>query len=490
MAEDPTHPEATAQPRPEPDGAVDTPYVHTHVDEDESGDAVSEILDADQSPELMAPRVEELEAPEAAEVLETLEPEESAQVVKRMEEELAAEALAYMDPSLAVTVLMDLEPLEAAGLVALMEPDDAADILQAMPKPMVEQLLSKLHPRQAAALGKLVLYDPESAGGIMTTGIIVVPETMTIGKAIEFIQRHEISPSQHDVYCVDDQKRLVGAIGLRELLLHPDKAAVGAWMERDLDAVLPTVDREAVARLFEKYDYLTVPVVDEQRRVLGMITVDDVIDIIAAEHTEDAYKQVGAGAHEAVYSPVHQKFKGRFPWLLVNLLTSQIAASVLFLYKDLIELVPVVVTVFPVIANQAGNAGQQSLAVTLRGLVRGEIRSDRVWPLIAREIMLGVVAGVSVGLVLWLSMWLIGADMLGIHREFTWRIGLVAGVAMAAALCVGCLVGTLIPLLLDRTGFDPATGSSIFLTMMTDGCAYLTFLTMVYFAHGWMLSGG
>lgn len=463
--------------------------VHVDGSESEGSSAVDDVLDTAQTTAELAQGVEELEAPDAAETLERLEPQESAEVVKQMEDAAAADALAHMEAPLAATVLMDLDPQEAANLISLMEPDDAADILQAVHKPLCAEVLARLAPKPAAVLGKLALYDPESAGGIMTTDIVVVPESTTIGRTIEHIQRFQISSSQHDVYCVDSSKRLVGTIGLRELLLHPDKDAVSEWMERDVDAVTPSVDREAVARLFEKYDYLTIPVVDDQRRVLGMVTVDDVLDIISAEHTEDALKQVGAGAHEAVYSPIATKFKGRFPWLLVNLVTSQIAASVILLYKDLTALVPAVIGVMPVIANQAGNAGQQSLAVTLRGLVLGEIKRERVWPLILREMALGIVAGLAVGAVLAVSMWLMGADALGLHPEFDWRLGLVAGGAMTGALYVGCLVGTLIPLVMDRLGFDPATASSIFLTMFTDGCSFLTFLTLLYFTHGWVLAG-
>lgn len=486
------HEQELNPPGPGADAPAENELPTIHVEESgiEAPSAVDEVLESAQTTEELAQGVETLEAPDAAETLERLEPQESAEVVKQMEDAAAADALAHMDAPLAATVLMDLDPQEAANLIALMEPDDAADILQAVHKPMCADVLARLEPRDAAQLGKLALYDPESAGGIMTTDIIVIPETMSIGRTIEFIQRHQITPSQHDVYCMDQDKRLVGTIGLRDLLLHPDKDPVSEWMERDVDAVTPGVDREAVARLFEKYDYLNVPVVDDQRRVLGMVTVDDVLDIISAEHTEDALKQVGAGAHEAVYSPIGAKFRGRFPWLIVNLLTSQAAAAVVLFYHDLYELIPIVGAVLPVIANQAGNAGQQSLAVTLRGLVLGEIRRERVLPLIMREMALGLLAGATVGLILTLSILLIGHGGLGIVPQLNWKIGVVAGVAMTGALYVGCLVGTAIPLVMDRLGFDPATASSIFLTMMTDSMSFATFLTLVFWLQGWLVSGG
>lgn len=439
--------------------------------------------------EALAPVVDELEPADAAETLVSLEPEQSAEVLTQMEEESAADALAHMDAALAATVILDLEPDEASAFIDEMDPDDAADILQALPKDTRALLLSRLAPRRAALLGKLTLYDPESAGGVMTTDILVVRANMSIGQAIEFIRTHPMTENQSDAYVVDEQRRLIGTIGLRQLLFTDDHELVEAHVQRDLDAVLPSVDRKDVAEIFQKYDYITLPVVDEHRRILGMVTVDDVIDIISAERAEDPLKLVGVRGSEAAYSGVLTKIKGRSPWLLMNLITAQIASAVLLAYHQFIELIPVVAVIYPVIANEAGNTGQQSLAVTLRGLVLGQIRKDMVLKMIAREILSGVVIGAAVGVCFALSIWALNAT--GLMPEMSWRLGAVAGAAMLGSMTIACLVGCAIPLILDRAGFDPATASSIFLTMLTDSISYAVFLTIAFILRGWLgVSGG
>lgn len=451
---------------------------------------VEEMLAAEALPEELAVRVSEQEPADAADTIERLAREEQAEVVHLMAVEAAADALAHMELPLATTVLLDLEPLEASQLLEQMDPDDAADLLQELPRDKRQPILRMLPPRRAAILGKLALYDPETAGGLMTTQIGVVRAASTIGQAIEALKRHELGDQQTEVYCVDDEKRLVGTIGLRDLLVLDNAKRVEDHMERDVDSVHPEVDREEVARIFQRYDLITLPVVDEEGRALGMITIDDVVDIIAAEATEDAYKQVGAGEGEAVYSTVGEKFKGRFPWLLGNLLMAQAGAIVLLAYHDLIAAIPVVAIVYPLIANQSGNAGNQSMAVALRGLVLGEVRRERVIPLFVREALFGAIAGFVIGAVFGAGLGVVGPVFLAdspVHIQWQW-LALVAGVAMMGALTVGCVVGTGVPILLRRLGRDPATGSSILVTMTTDASSYATFLTLVLLLRG-LLTG-
>ncbi len=469
-----------------------TPDERTAAPEQEAGpdEIVEALLEERAAPETLASAVADQEAPDAADTIERLERDEQAELVQRMENPAAADALAYMPAELASTVVEDLADDEAAALIALMDPDDAADILQLLPEERRSVLLGLLHPRRAAVLAKLSLFDPESAGGLMTTDIAVVRANMTIGQAIERIKRDSIGEHQPAVFCVDDQKRLLGSISLRSLLVIDDAELVADHLRTDIEPVLPEVDQEEVARLFDRYDYLTLPVVDHAGRVLGMITIDDIVDTITAETTEDAMKQVGAGAAEAVYSTVRAKLKGRAPWLLVNLATATLAAIVLLGFQDLIERIAVAAVIFPIIANQCGNTGYQSLAVTLRGLVLGEIRRERVRPLIVKEAGFGVVMGLGTGVVVLGAVTLLGllGDVTGLEilEGLGWRVGLVAGSAMAAAMCVACLVGTAIPLFMQRCGIDPATASSIFLTMLTDMLSFATFLGLVFLTEPWL----
>ncbi len=425
-----------------------------------------------------------MEPADAADTLESLEPEESAEVLHEMEDQAAAEALAHMELPLAVTVLHDLPPVESATLMGLMEPDDAADLLQALPKAMAKEILGQMDPRTAAILGKLALYDPETAGGIMTTDILVVRESMTIGQAIEHIKKNPMEESQTDVYVVGHDRRLVGTIRMRDLLVTDDREQVTVHLDRDVEMLRPSLDREEVAELFQRYDYITLPVVDDERRILGMVTIDDVLDIIESERSEDAGKLVGAGAGEAVHSSLSTKLRGRTPWLLMNLVAAQLGASVLLLFHDLIHLIPVVASIYPVIANQSGNTGQQSLAIMLRGLVLDQVRKGQVAKLLAREALVGVCSGALVGIVFGGSIATLNA--LGLVEAMDWRMGIVAGVAMAGTMVVACLVGGSIPVVLDRLGLDPATASSIFLTMITDFLSYLVFLALVFLLKDWL----
>jgi magnesium transporter len=458
--------------------------VHENGVEEASEQRVEALLESLDTPEALAPRLEEMSPADAALTLESLEPGQTAQVLGQVEEESAADALAHMDPALAATVLLDLEADEASSFVDLMDPDDAADVLQALPKPVAESLLRRLKPRKAAVLGKLALYDPRSAGGVMTTQILVVRGTMTIGQAIEFIRTHPMEESQSDVYVVDENRRLIGTVSLRTLLFAPDEDSVLSHVERGLDAVLPTVDREEVANLFQKYDYITMPVVDEERRILGMVTIDDVLDIVRSQRAEDPLKLVGVREGEGVSAPVSRKVMGRFPWLLTNLLTAQAASAVLLYYHEFIELLPIVAVIYPVIANESGNTGQQSLAVVLRGMVLGQVRRENVAKLLGKELAVGVIAGLMVGFFFCMTIW--GIQSLGVIPELNWRLGVVAGLATMGAMSAACIVGAGIPLLLDRLGFDPATASSIFLTMLTDSLSYGIFLTLAFFMRGWL----
>lgn len=432
------------------------------------------------------------DAPDAAEVLSGLNPDRQSLLVHEMEDDAAAEALVHMDPQLASTVLLDLDDAECASIIGHMDPDDAVDLLQLLPEQRRETILALLHPRVAAILGKLSLYHPETAGGVMTTSIVVVREGLTIGGAIDRVKAQHLDDEQTEVYVVDDQKRLLGTIGLRDLIVVADEEPLADHIDREVRTVEPELDREEVARLFSRYDYRTMPVVDQHRRILGMITVDDVLDIIQAESTEDALKQVGAG-REGVGSTIATKMRSRTPWLVFNLLLAAIGAAVILMSQGLIEAIPVLAALFPVIANQAGNMGNQTMALTLRGLVLGEIKSSKVRALVLKELVFGILVGLLVGAIYAVAIGLLGMlgqangwEMVG---ALTWPIGIIAGSAMAGALGASCLIGAAVPLALERFKLDPATASSIFVTMGTDLLSYATFLGLVALTKSWLQAG-
>ena len=320
----------------------------------------------------------------------------------------------------------------------------------------------------------------------MTPDYLAVRDSMTVAEAIEAIRRAETETEWIYVFVVDWRATLKGRVTMRRLLLGRPEQKIIELCDSPVDAVHPDMPREEVAREFEKYDYLVLPVVDEQHRLLGVITVDDIIDSIREESTEDAQMMVGAGKEEAVFSTTAEKFKSRLPWLIVNLFTSSLAAIVVIQFAEILDAIWILAAIMPVIANQAGNAGQQSLAVTLRGIVLDQVRPQTVRSLIFREGLVGFLNGtcngILVGGIVALLEWFL------VPGTNAWGLGAVVAIAMTVALTVGCVVGTSVPLLLRRFGADPATASTIFLTMVTDSFSFFTFLGLAMLLQNWFLS--
>jgi magnesium transporter len=221
-----------------------------------------------------------------------------------------------------------------------------------------------------------------------------------------------------------------------------------------------------------------LPVVDEANRLLGIVTVDDVIDIIREEQTEDVQKTVGAGAEEAVYSRVGEKIKGRFPWLATSLVMTCASAIIVLAFQDLVQHHPVVAALMPIIAALVGNAGHQALAVTLRGIVLDQVRPERVRPLVFREATVGLLTGLALAVLMFVLIALLSV----FFPTVTWQVGAVAAIALPLSMCAGTLAGSSIPLLMLRLGADPAQSSAIFLIMITDGISFATFLGLAQLA--------
>ncbi len=434
---------------------------------------VAELIEHTIDVPVLASAVEQQEAADAADTLETLAEEEAADVLEQMDVRSAAEALAEMQAPLAVGVVQDLveEDLAYAGrLVDAMAPDDAVDLLQEMDESFREEVLAAVPLGVAASLRRLIGYDRESAGGLMTTDYLALRQDMTVAEAIEVIRARSIPEGLQHLVVISNDGRLMGMIGLRDLLLGRSDQRVGALMRETVKAVRPGVDREQVAREFDRYDYAMLPVVDLDDRLLGIVTVDDVIDIIRDEQTEDVQKTVGAGAVEAVYSRLGEKFKGRFPWLGVSLVMTCVAAGVVLLFEDMIGRRPILAYLMPVIAAIVGNAGHQALAVTLRGIILDEVRRERVGPLVLREATVGLLNGAALG----------GLIVLGLGLFGDWQLGLVAGTSTMVAMVAGTLAGAGVPLAMRRIGIDPAQSSAIVLIMITDGVAFTTLLSLSF----------
>ena len=435
---------------------------------------------------VLAEMVERQAAPDAANTLERLDEDDAVGVLAVMNDRAAAEALVEMEPHLAAIILEDLVDESRAGelanMICLLPPDDAVGLLRQLDPEKREPVFSALDHEQSLSLRDLIGYRPDTAAGIMTTRYVALPAEGTIGEATSIVRSSEIHEDLQYLPVIDDQGRLAGLVSMRDLLVHPDSLELSEVTGRTVKAVRAEVDDEDVAREFRRHDYTMMPVIDGDQRLLGAVTVDDVLDLIQSEQTEDVQRSVGAGAGESVYSDLPEKIRGRLPWLFISALLMAPASIIVLQFDGLIEQVAFLAVLMPMVAALAGNAGHQSLAVTLRGLALDEVHGERIGSLLMREVWTGLLSGALLGLLLFGLVYLLSLFVEGA----SWWIGLVMGIALVFSMGIGSLTGTAVPLVLRRIGADPAQGSCIVLIMITDAVAFSLLLGLAWLGYSWI----
>lgn len=425
----------------------------------------------DELDELNAVRLGATSALTVAQFLERLEVVEARHVLRILSTGRAADVLAEMDEEIAAGILSEMRIRRATRILDDFEPDDAADILGEMEESDQERLLARLEKESRSSIEQLLAYDPESAGGIMTTEVDTASEEMTVEEAIDLIRqfanKHE---DLHYVYVVNDQRQLRGIVSLRKLIQAGPAQKISSVMRTDIRGVVtPEMDKEQVALLMAEHNLPDLAVVDKSGTLLGVVTHDDVLDVIRDEATEDIQKLAGAGGNEDIHDTILSSVRHRQPWLAVNLGTAFIAATVVSLFQNEIEALPLLAAIMPIIAGVGGNSGQQSLAITIRSIALGLVKDGDSRGILLRQATIGVINGLLTGLLAALMVGFFGGPV---------TLSLIVLGAMVANLAIGCLAGSLIPLILIRLGQDPAQVSSIFLTFITDTGGFLVFLTL------------
>lgn len=408
-------------------------------------------------------RAYDLEPADLADVLAALDDEERVRVVKALPPELSSQALVELpEHEHAEETLAALDPGHAAEIVEELEDDDAADLLGELEPEQAERILAEVEDRQD--VDRLLRYDEESAGGLMTTNLVTVTDTDTVALAMEAIRRQaEDADDVTEIFVVDHARRLVGTLPFKQLVLSPPACLVREVMESADVRVAPDVDQEEVARQMARYNVPSVPVVDASGRLLGRVTYDDVIDVAEAEATEDLLRFGGVSPDEGLGATWSSAVRSRLPWLYVNLLTAFLAAAVVYFFKGSIERLAVLAVWMPIVAGMGGNAGTQALAVTVRRLSLGHGPATRLREIITKELLVGIVNGAAIGIVIALVAVLLGEE---------WRLGLVVFLAMSLNLFVAGFAGSFVPVALERLGADPAVASSVFVTAFTDVCGF------------------
>ncbi|MGH7508003.1 MAG: magnesium transporter [Gemmatimonadales bacterium] len=419
-------------------------------------------------------RAPELEPADLADVLSALDEKERVAVVEALPPKLSSQALAEMpEEAHAGETLAALNPHRAAEIVRELDDDDAADILGELDQSEQEQILSGVRDR--FEVDRLLRYDEETAGGRMTTHVVTVTDTATAGQALEEIRRQaEEVEDFYQVFVVDSNGRLVGVLPFKDLVISRPERPVRDFMADADISVTADLDQEEVARLMARYNLPSVPVVDEQGRLLGRVTFDDVIDVVEAETTEDLLKFGGVSPDEDLAAGWKTAVRSRLPWLSLNLITAFLAGGVVFFYQHTIEQTLALAVWMPVIAGMGGNAGTQALAVTVRRLALGLIPVNVFTRVVGKEILVGITNGVVMGVAVGTVAALLGQGL---------RLGVVVFLAMAGNLMVAGFAGAFIPIILEQMGVDPAVASSIFVTAFTDICGFLLLLGLA----GWFL---
>ena len=403
-------------------------------------------------------------------LIEALPPEQRQRLVELLGIDFDFTALTEVDDAVREEILEELPSQAVAKGVSELESDDAVAILEDLPKDEQAEILEQLPQTERVALTRSLDYPEESAGRRMQTEFIAVPPDWNVGQAIDYMRETTELPDHfYELYVVDEGGHFLGAVPLDRLLRSKRPVPILDLMEKDRPRVSAVQDQEEVARLFQRYNWVTAPVVDTGDRLVGVITFDDVADVIEEEAEEDIHALGGITRDEQLSNSVWKIARGRFNWLLVNLATAFLASSVLGLFEGQLQKMVALAVLAPIVASQGGNATTQTMTVAVRALATRDLSDSNAWRVIKRELMVGVFNGIAFAIIT------------GVAAYIWFKVpglGFVIGLAMICNLIAAALGGILIPLVLHRLKFDPAVASSPFVTTVTDVVGFFSFLSI------------
>ena len=380
---------------------------------------------------------------------------------------LAMESVSELGPERGAALLAGRSAEEIAKLVQEIPSDDAAALVDNLPEELSNEVLELMRKRESGQVESLLDYAEQTAGRIMNPNVFALSEDLTVAEAVSALQNAINVEMVFYLYVVDARRHLVGVTSLRRLLLVAPETPLKRIMTPDVFSVRVDTDQEEAARLVASYNLLAIPVVDEENKLAGVITVDDVIDVLKDEATEDLYRLAGVSGDERVETPAWEALKKRLPWLGVNLGTAFLAASVVAAFEHTISQATALAVFMPIVAGMGGNAGTQTLTVIVRGLALGELSWANARKTLFKEAAIGLGNGVALGVIAALVAWATKGNPM---------LGLLLGMAMICNMLVASTAGTLVPLGLKALKVDPALASSVFITTFTDVVGFASFL--------------
>ena len=421
----------------------------------------------------------ELNDADTAALMEDLEDEDMLKVFRILPKDLAADVFSYLDVDNQQLIITSLSDKEAANIINNLMADDAADLLEEMPANVVKKLLANASPEARRDINHLLRYPEDSAGSIMTVEYVDLKENLTVDQAIERIRKVGVDSETINIcYVLDAQRKLKGTVALRYLLLSQGDEIIGDIMHENVIAIHTLMDQEEVARQFKKYDFTSMPVVDNENRLVGIITVDDIVDIMEEETTEDMEKMAAIVPSDKPYmkTTVWETYKKRIPWLLLLMVSATFTGAIITSFEDALSVCASLIAFIPMLMDTGGNAGGQASVTVIRGLSLGEIEYRDVPLVVWKEVRVAVLCGVSLAAANFLK--LLFLDRVGL------MVALVVCLTLVMAVLMAMLIGCLLPIGAKRLGFDPAVMASPFITTIVDALS-----RMVYFQVATMVLG-
>ena len=434
-------------------------------------ESIKELLENKQYTSLRQ-ALTELNDADVAVILENLDEEDRLKIFRILPKSMAADVFSYLELENQQMIITSLAEKEAAGIINNLMADDATDLLEEMPANIVKKLLANATPEVRRDINHLLQYPEDSAGSIMTVEFLDLKEHLTVQEAIERIRRQGVDSETINIcYVLDQSRMLIGTVALRYLLLSEPDAIIGEIMHENVIAVNTLMDQEEVARQFQKYDFTAMPVVDNENRLVGIITVDDIVDILQEEATEDIEKMAAITPSDKPYlrTGIWETWKNRIPWLLLLMLSATFTGSIIAYFEGALSSCVILTAYMPMLMGAGGNAGSQSSVAIIRSLSLNEVRFKDWLRVLWKESGVAILCGITLAIASFAKLML--------FDHLTLAVALVVSVSLALTVLIAKIVGCMLPLLAKKIGFDPAVMASPFITTIVDALSLL-----IYFA--------
>lgn len=411
--------------------------------------------------------IQPLHIADQAEIFNQLSPDERHTLAEAIKGDFDHAVLPYLSPEAAEELMAVLGTSVTAEAITHLELDDAVHVIEDLSEADQQEILEAIPEEDRAQIEEVLSYPEESAGRLMSHKFVSVPEVWTVGETIDFMRQQESLPDNfYVIYAVDEHESPAGRVLLGKIMQHKRDVKIAEIMDKDIYGVSVDTDQEEVAQMFRKYGLVETAVLNDEWQIVGTITVDDVVDVIQEEAEED-FLAAGGVSSQDIHAPVFETARRRFLWLFINLLTAVLASVVIGAFKGSINQLVTLAVLMPIVASMGGNAGIQSVTVSVRALATKQLSAANALWAVRKELVVGALNGLALGVVMGGGVWVIYGDA---------TLGMVFCAATFLTLVMAGIAGALIPLLMERLGYDPAITSGVFLTTVTDVVGFFSFL--------------